>query len=81
MGGEDLGAAGLSRQPAALAEAEITHRTVAQKLLALGLSRTSVNQTSREALTRFEIRAPIDGVVIEKHLAVGEAVGEDPRSS
>jgi cobalt-zinc-cadmium efflux system membrane fusion protein len=61
----------------ALAEAEITHRTVAQKLLALGLSRASVNQPSREALTRFEIRAPIDGVVIEKHLAVGEAVGAD----
>ncbi len=59
-----------------LAEAEITHRTVAQKLLALGVTPASVKQTSRDALTRFEIRAPIDGVVIEKHLAVGEAVGE-----
>lgn len=63
----------------ALAESEITLRTVSQKLLALGLSRASINPATREDLTRFEIRAPIDGVVIEKHLALGEAVGEDPR--
>lgn len=62
----------------ALAEAEITYRTVGQKLLALGVHRASISPATREDLTRFEIRAPIDGVVIEKHLALGEAVGEDP---
>ena len=28
-------------------------------------------------LTRYEIRAPLDGVVIEKHLVLGEAIKED----
>jgi cobalt-zinc-cadmium efflux system membrane fusion protein len=59
----------------ALAEAEIAHRTAEQKLLALGLSHDEVMRT--EGLTRYEIRAPLDGVVIEKHLALGEAVKED----
>ena len=61
----------------ALAEAEITYRTVGQKLRALGLTPASISRGGRDALTRFEIRAPIDGVVIEKHLALGEAVGEE----
>lgn len=61
----------------ALAEAEITYRTVGQKLQALGLTPASISRGGRDALTRFEIRAPIDGVVIEKHLALGEAVGEE----
>jgi membrane fusion protein, heavy metal efflux system len=64
-----------SRQ--ALAEAEIAHRNVEQKLLALGLSHAAVMRGDADDLTRYEIRAPIDGVVIEKHLAVGEAVKED----
>ena len=29
------------------------------------------------SLTRYEIRAPIDGVVIEKHISLGEAIRED----
>jgi cobalt-zinc-cadmium efflux system membrane fusion protein len=64
-----------SRQ--ALAEAEIAHRAVEQKLLALGLSHEAVMRGAADGLTRYEIRAPIDGVVIEKHLALGEAVKED----
>lgn len=62
-----------SRQ--ALTEAEIAHRTAEQKLLALGLTHDAVMRT--EGLTRYEIRAPIGGVVIEKHLVLGEAVKED----
>jgi cobalt-zinc-cadmium efflux system membrane fusion protein len=62
-----------SRQ--ALAEAEIAHRNAEQKLLALGLSHAAVMRG--DGLTRYEIRAPIDGVVTEKHLALGEAVKED----
>jgi cobalt-zinc-cadmium efflux system membrane fusion protein len=30
-----------------------------------------------QILTRYEIRAPLDGVVIEKHLVLGEAIKED----
>ena len=65
-----------SRQ--ALAEAEIAHRNAEQKLLALGLTHESgMRSTGAGGLTRYEIRAPLDGVVTEKHLAVGEAVKED----
>jgi membrane fusion protein, heavy metal efflux system len=64
-----------SRQ--ALAEAEIAHRNAEQKLLALGLTPAALMRGGAYGLTRYEIRAPIDGVVIEKHLAIGEAVKED----
>lgn len=65
-----------SRQTAL--EAEIAHRNVEQKLLALGLSHEAVMRSSgADGLTRYEIRSPMDGVVTEKHLAIGEAVKED----
>jgi cobalt-zinc-cadmium efflux system membrane fusion protein len=66
-----------SRQ--ALAEAEIAYRNVEQKLRALGITHAAVmrGDGGSDGLTRYEIRAPIDGVVIEKHLAIGEAVKED----
>jgi cobalt-zinc-cadmium efflux system membrane fusion protein len=67
-----------SRQ--ALSEAEIAHRNVEQKLLALGLTHAAITRGDdggSDSLTRYVIRAPIDGVVIEKHLALGEAVKED----
>jgi len=64
-----------SRQ--AFAEAEIAHRNVEQKLLALGLTHAAVMRGGVDGLTRYEIRAPINGIVIEKHLAIGEAVKED----
>jgi cobalt-zinc-cadmium efflux system membrane fusion protein len=32
---------------------------------------------SQGGLNRFELRAPFDGLVIEKHLSLGEAVKED----
>ncbi len=64
-----------SRQ--ALAEAQIAHRNVEQKLLALGLTHAAVMRGDTDGLTRYEVRAPIDGVVIEKHLALGEAVKGD----
>lgn len=58
----------------ALREAEIAVANATQKLRALGASPTS---TSPDALGRYELRAPFDGVVLEKHLALGEAVKED----
>lgn len=67
----------LASRQAAL-EAEIAHRNVEQKLLALGLSHEAVMRGSgADGLTRYEIRSPMGGVVTEKHLAIGEAVKED----
>lgn len=53
----------------ALREAEIASANAQQKLAAIGAGSGSAG-----ALNRFELRAPFDGVVVEKHLAVGEAV-------
>lgn len=63
-----------------LAEAEIGLQTSRQKLLALGLSEADLKRLAESpggAFTRYEIRAPFDGVVIEKRIAVGEAIKED----
>lgn len=61
----------------ALAEAQIAHKAVEQKLAALGLGHDAARAGDPDALTRYEVRAPIEGVVTEKHLAAGEAVKED----
>ena len=55
----------------ALREAEIAAANANQKLLALGAAPSS------GSLGRFELRAPFDGIVVEKHIALGEAVRED----
>ncbi|AKZ62496.1 cytochrome C peroxidase [Herbaspirillum hiltneri N3] len=55
----------------ALKEAEIAVRNAQQKLAAIGAG------ASASGLNRYEIRAPFDGIVVEKHLALGEAVKED----
>jgi membrane fusion protein, heavy metal efflux system len=58
-----------------LREAEISANNAQQKLMALGAgSNTSVNSG---AINRYLIRAPFNGIVIEKHIALGEAVKED----
>lgn len=67
-----------SRQ--ALAEEEINMQTAAQKLLALGFSQTdldSIQEITGRGLTRYELKAQFDGVVITKEIAVGEAIKED----
>ncbi|RYF31898.1 MAG: efflux RND transporter periplasmic adaptor subunit [Comamonadaceae bacterium] len=56
----------------ALSEAEVAVANANQKLSALGLATSSVS-----GMNRIELRAPFDGVVIEKHLSLGEAVKED----
>lgn len=56
----------------AMQEAEIALRSAQQKLTALG-----GGDTGKGNLTRYEIRSPIDGTVVEKHLSLGEAVKED----
>jgi len=58
----------------AMQEAEIAMQNARQKLTSLG----GAGQPGG-ALTRYEIRAPIDGVVVEKHLSLGEAVQGDAK--
>ena len=55
----------------ALHEAEIASRNARQKLAAIGAS------ANGGTLNRFELRAPFDGMVVEKHIARGESVRED----
>ena len=55
----------------ALREAQIAVDNAQQKLQALGASPSS------HALSRFELRAPFEGTVVEKHIALGEAVKDD----
>ncbi|GJG95426.1 efflux RND transporter periplasmic adaptor subunit [Cupriavidus pauculus] len=55
----------------ALQEAEIAERNARQKLTAIGAT------TSARAINQFELRAPFDGIVVEKHLALGEAVAAE----
>ncbi|MGE3773646.1 MAG: efflux RND transporter periplasmic adaptor subunit [Gammaproteobacteria bacterium] len=56
----------------ALQEAEIAVSNAEQKLKSLGGT-----QWAAADLTGYEVIAPIDGIVIEKHIALGEAVKED----
>jgi cobalt-zinc-cadmium efflux system membrane fusion protein len=55
----------------ALRETEIAVANAHQKLQAIGAS------AGASGLNRFELRAPFDGTIVEKHLALGEAVKED----
>ncbi len=55
----------------AMREAEIGVANARQKLLALGASPES------SSLNRFELRAPFNGVIVEKHITLGEQVRED----
>jgi len=61
------------------AEAKIALTASEQKLWALGLSQQYVDtlKGSSTDLTNYEIRAPIGGTVIERHLSLGEAVSTD----
>ncbi|QNK68236.1 efflux RND transporter periplasmic adaptor subunit [Variovorax sp. PAMC26660] len=51
-------------------ESQIAVANANQKLLALGATPGS------SALGRYELRAPFDGMVVEKHISLGESVGE-----
>lgn len=64
----------------AWAEARIALRSAEQKLLALGLPRQEVqalDAAQDEALTRYEVRSPLAGIVTEKHVALGESLQAD----
>jgi len=55
----------------AMQQAEIEVQSARQKLAAIGSNATSGN------LTRHEVRSPIDGVVTEKQVAIGQVVSEN----
>ncbi len=55
-----------------LQETEIAVQNARQKLAAVGADAGKAG-----AFNRYEIRAPFDGVVVEKHISLGEAVRED----
>jgi len=52
-------------------ESEIAVANAQQKLAALGAS------ASGGGLARYELRAPFDGTIVEKHISLGESVKED----
>ena len=54
-----------------LSEAQIALQNIQQKLQALGAARNA------SGLNRYDIRAPFDGMVTEKRIALGDAVKED----
>lgn len=56
----------------AMNEADIAVQNAKQKLSVLGTGAAGGAQ-----LNQLELRAPFDGVVMEKHLALGEAIKED----
>ncbi len=59
-----------------LAETRIVLRSAQQKLYALGLSEAAVEILDDEpdAITRYEIHVPFDGVVTQKHITLGESL-------
>lgn len=64
----------------ALEEAKIETMAAAQKLMALGLSEEQIAalaQAPNGPLNRYELHAPFDGVVVKKHMAIGEWATEN----
>ncbi len=64
----------------AVAETDIEHRTAEAKLHALGLTQQQVENLHEEKDTdysRYEIKAPFAGTVIEKHITLGEVVNPE----
>jgi len=55
-------------------EATIAVQNARQKLVAIGAS-----GSGKGSFNRLEVRAPFDGQIIDKHIAVGEAVGAETR--
>jgi cobalt-zinc-cadmium efflux system membrane fusion protein len=55
-------------------EAGIAVQNARQKLVAIG-----AGASGKGPFNRLEIRAPFDGLIVDKHIAVGEAVGADTK--
>lgn len=64
----------------ALAEARIAKNSTVQQLHALGFTEDALKKLPEHpdaTYTRFEIRAPLAGTIIEKHITLGENVGAE----
>jgi cobalt-zinc-cadmium efflux system membrane fusion protein len=64
----------------ALTEAQIALRSAEQKLHALGLTEEDLHALPSHpetSYTRYEITAPLDGTVVEKHIVLGEVFKDD----
>lgn len=64
----------------ALAEARITRNSTEQQLHALGFTDDVLKELLEHpaaTYTRFEVRAPLGGTIIEKHMTLGEHVGAE----
>jgi len=55
-------------------EATIAVQNARQKLVAIG-----AGGSGKGSFNRLEIRAPFDGLIVDKHIAVGEAVGAETK--
>lgn len=58
-------------------EAEINQQLAGQKLRVLGMAAASLPNLEKEpaeSLARYEIRAPLEGTVVERNVTIGEAV-------
>jgi cobalt-zinc-cadmium efflux system membrane fusion protein len=63
-----------------VADARIELRSAEQKLHALGFSEDYLNQLlnhPEESLIVYEVVAPIDGTIVEKHITMGEVLKDD----
>ena len=66
----------------ALKEALIELRSAEHKLVALGFTRAELAKFSKHkgrSLSRFVVRAPISGTVVERHVTLGERVSQGTR--
>ena len=64
----------------AVTEARIEHSSSLQKLESLGLTQSQlsgVHSTGKGSLVRYELKSPLAGVVVERHLTVGETTKAD----
>lgn len=67
----------------AMAESNIELSSAEQKLHTLGFSETALKKLSHQShmkFTRYEIRSPFNGTVIEKHITIGEKLMSDSKA-
>jgi membrane fusion protein, heavy metal efflux system len=59
-----------------LSEAQIEHNGAKQKIQSIGLNPEAIAEPGT-SLVRFELKSPLTGIVVERHLTVGETTKED----
>jgi len=65
------------------AEMSVKRKAAKQRLLALGLTSQSIRSVIKDAdkdLTLYQLRAPADGIIIDKHAVHGEVLETNTRS-